>query len=235
MKQVPRFAAVIGTLAVMALGPPLAGADTTWTKISTDYNANIAIPSLGLTGSTAVVAWTQETGPLTSDLNAVAFTTSPTQDVIGAASSKVADGLGADRLHARALPGSRRRPAADLQRHPLDHDRRPAERHGDDAPQPRRQLGGALRRLGVELRPDDRACSRARPRSSRATPRRASRSSTRPWPTRRGRRIRTCSPSSAAAAATSRGWRSTAPAISGSRGTRTRPGRRACTCSSSTP
>jgi hypothetical protein len=92
VKFATRIAALMTTLAVMAALAPLAGADTTWTKISTDYTANIAIPSLGLTGTTAVVAWTQETGPSTSDLNAVSFTTSPTQDVIGAASSKVATG-----------------------------------------------------------------------------------------------------------------------------------------------
>ena len=69
-----------------------------WTKISTDYNANIVVPSLGLTGTTAVVAWTQSTGPSTVDLNAVSFTTSPTQDVIGAAQSKVLTGWAADRL-----------------------------------------------------------------------------------------------------------------------------------------
>ena len=91
-------------------------------------------------------------GPSTSDLNAVSFTTSPTQDVIGAAQSKVLTGMGADRLHPRALPGSRRRPAADLQRHPLDGHRRSAERHGDDAPQSRRHVGAALRDLGRELR-----------------------------------------------------------------------------------
>ena len=92
MKVVARIAAVAAALAVAAVGAPLAGADTTWTKVSTDYTANIAIPSLGLTGTTAVVAWTQETSPSTSDLNTVSFTTSPTQDVIGAAASKVATG-----------------------------------------------------------------------------------------------------------------------------------------------
>ena len=90
MKVVTRIAAIAAALAALALGAPLAGADTTWTKISTDYNTNIVVPSLGLTGSTAVAAWTQQTSPSTSDLNAVSFTTSPTQDVIGAASSKVA-------------------------------------------------------------------------------------------------------------------------------------------------
>ena len=69
---------------------PIAGADTTWTKVSTDHNSNSVVPSLGLSGSTAVVAWTQETGPSSSDVDAVSFTTSPTQDVIGGASSKPA-------------------------------------------------------------------------------------------------------------------------------------------------
>jgi hypothetical protein len=90
VSAVTRVAAVAATLAVIAVGSPVASADTTWTKISTDYAANIVVPSLGLTGSTAVVAWTQETGPNSSDLNTVSFTTSPTQDVIGAASSKAA-------------------------------------------------------------------------------------------------------------------------------------------------
>jgi hypothetical protein len=90
VSAVTRIAAVAATLAAVAVAAPVAGADTTWTKISTDYAANIVIPSLGLTGSTAVVAWTQETGPNSSDLNTVSFTTSPTQDVIGPASSKAA-------------------------------------------------------------------------------------------------------------------------------------------------
>jgi hypothetical protein len=92
VRAVTRIAAVTATLAALALGTPAAGADTTWTKISTDYTANIVIPSLGLTGTTAVVAWTQATSPSTTDLNAVSFTTSPTQDVIGAAQSKVLQG-----------------------------------------------------------------------------------------------------------------------------------------------
>ena len=85
MTRLMRIAALAAVVVAAAVGVPAAGADTTWTKISTDYNANIAIPSLGLTGTTAVVAWTQETSPSTSDLNAVSFSTSPTQDVIGAA------------------------------------------------------------------------------------------------------------------------------------------------------
>jgi hypothetical protein len=92
VKHAMRIAVLAGTLAALTLGAPAAGADTVWTKISTDYAANIATPSLGLTGATAVVAWTQETSPSTDDLNAVSFTTSPTQDVIGAAQSKVLQG-----------------------------------------------------------------------------------------------------------------------------------------------
>jgi len=90
VRGVTRIAAVAAAMAALAVGSPVAGADTTWTKVSTDFNANIVIPSLGLTGTTAVVAWTQETSPSTSDLNTVSFTTSPTQDVIGPASNKAA-------------------------------------------------------------------------------------------------------------------------------------------------
>ena len=63
MKALTRIAVVAVTLAALVAGAPAAGADTTWTKISTDYNANIVVPSLGLIGTTAVVAWTQQTGP----------------------------------------------------------------------------------------------------------------------------------------------------------------------------
>ena len=90
MRGVTRIAAVAAVLAACAAGAPSAGADTTWTKVSTDYSDNTVVPSLGLTGATAVVAWTQQTGPEASDLNTLSFTTSPTQDVIGAASSQVA-------------------------------------------------------------------------------------------------------------------------------------------------
>jgi hypothetical protein len=89
VKGVTRGVAVAGVLAAIAICAPLAGADTTWTKISTDYNANIVIPSLGLTGTTAVVAWTQETSPSTSDLNAASFTPSATEDAAGLVQTKV--------------------------------------------------------------------------------------------------------------------------------------------------
>jgi hypothetical protein len=85
-----RIAAVAAVLAVLVAVVPAAGADTTWTKVSTDYAGNVAVPSLGLTGATAVVAWTQQTGPDASDLDAVSFATSPTQDVTGASSYQVA-------------------------------------------------------------------------------------------------------------------------------------------------
>ncbi|MDX6618201.1 MAG: hypothetical protein QOK36_587 [Gaiellales bacterium] len=90
MKARARSAALAATLALLAAGVPAASADTTWTKVSTDYASNIVVPSLGLTGATAVVAWTQQTGPDSSDLDTLSFGTSPTQDVIGAASSQAA-------------------------------------------------------------------------------------------------------------------------------------------------
>jgi hypothetical protein len=107
VKGLTRLAALAAVLVATAAGGPAASADTTWTKISTDYAANIVVPSLGLTGTTAVVAWTQQTGPDASDLNTVSFTTSPTQDVIGAASTKAATGWSEiDYTHALvAAPG----------------------------------------------------------------------------------------------------------------------------------
>ena len=90
MKHVRSVAAVAAALVALTVSTPIAGADTTWTKVSTDYNANSVVPSLALAGSTAVVAWTQQTGPDSNDVDAVSFTTSPTQDVIGAATSKPA-------------------------------------------------------------------------------------------------------------------------------------------------
>ncbi|MDX6571336.1 MAG: hypothetical protein QOC86_492 [Gaiellales bacterium] len=91
MRVPARFAAFAAMVAVVLVAAPAAGADATWTKVSTDYSANIVVPSLGLTGSTAVVAWTQQTSPSTQDLDTVSFTTSPAQDVIGRAESKVAE------------------------------------------------------------------------------------------------------------------------------------------------
>ncbi|MDX6561147.1 MAG: hypothetical protein QOD65_961 [Gaiellales bacterium] len=66
-----RIAVVAAATAAVGLVAPGAGADTTWTKVSTDYASNIVAPSPGLTGTTAVVAWTQQTSPSTSDLNTV--------------------------------------------------------------------------------------------------------------------------------------------------------------------
>jgi hypothetical protein len=100
-----RIAAVAATLVMLAVGAPAAGADTTWTKVSGDYNANIVVPSLGLTGTTAVVAWTQATGPLTQDIDTVSFTTSPTQDVVGPSASKAAQAWASlDYTHALFTP-----------------------------------------------------------------------------------------------------------------------------------
>jgi hypothetical protein len=105
VKALARITVVTATLAVLVVGSPAAGADTTWTKVSTDFNANIVVPSLGLTGTTAVVAWTQATGPSTADINTVSFTTSPTQDVIGPAAGKAAEGWGSlDYTHALFTP-----------------------------------------------------------------------------------------------------------------------------------
>ena len=181
VKVLARIAVVAATLAALAAGAPAAGADTTWTKISTDYNANIVVPSLGLTGTTAVVAWTQQTGPCTAD-----HRHGQLHDLADA---------GRDRRRGHARPRWAGRQldythalfpppggglAAGVLRHPLDHHGRPADRGAHDAPQRRRQLGPAVRRLGLELRADHRRALGRHAVRRRATPRRASRSSTRP-------------------------------------------------------
>lgn len=105
MRGVKCIAVVVAALAAMVVGLPAAGANTTWTKVSTDSNANIVVPSLGLNAGTPVVAWTQQTSPSTTDINTVSFTTSPTQDVIGAVASKAAEGWAqVDFTHALFTP-----------------------------------------------------------------------------------------------------------------------------------
>ena len=235
MRRATRIAAIAATLAAVAVGAPFAGADTTWTKVSTDYNANIVVPSLGLVGTTAVVAWTQQTSPSTQRHRHRQL-----HDLADAGRDRRRgqqgrDGVGVARLHPRALPAARRRPAAGLRGHPLDQLRRSADRAAHDTPQRRRHLGSAVRRLGRRAAAPWTAVPAARFRWSRASGTGASSSSTAPWLTRPARPTRTCSRSSAAAAAISRSSRSTARATSGSRGTRTRRAPRACTCSSSTP
>ena len=183
-----RIAVVTATLAALAVGAPAAGADTTWTKVSTDYNANIVVPSLGLTGTTAVVAWTQETSPST------------TRSRRGQLHDLADAGRDRRRDQPRSLTGWAQidythalfpAPGGGLQ---LIFNGIHSTTTGDPlnamATTLRNADGSwarAVRGLGLELRARRPACSRARPRSSPATPRRASRSSTRPSPTRPGR------------------------------------------------
>ena len=72
--------------------PTVASADTTWTKISSDYFSNITIPEIGVLGSTAVVTWEQDTSPSTEDIVSDTFVTSPANDVANGVPGKVADG-----------------------------------------------------------------------------------------------------------------------------------------------
>ena len=92
MRGAKRIAAVAAVLAVVAAVVPAAGADTTWTKVSTDYAGNNVVPSLALSGPGAVLAWAQRTGPNTTDLNTLTFTTTPTADVIGGVNVPVIQG-----------------------------------------------------------------------------------------------------------------------------------------------
>jgi hypothetical protein len=68
-------------IAVALLVPSSASADTTWTKISSDYFSNITIPEIGILGSTAVLTWEQDTSPSTQDIVSDTFQTSPANDV----------------------------------------------------------------------------------------------------------------------------------------------------------
>ena len=92
MARRTRMRAMAAALTAVAVLPGVAGADTTWTKISTEFASVSIVPSVGLVGPTAVVAWTQQTSVTATDLNALSFTTSPTQDVSGQASSPVVQG-----------------------------------------------------------------------------------------------------------------------------------------------
>src|SRR3954447_20848292 len=76
--------------AVVAAMPSSALADTTWTKVSPDYNSNIMVPGLGVTGTTAAVAWNRETAPNAANLETVSFRTTPTQEVVGPTNATVA-------------------------------------------------------------------------------------------------------------------------------------------------
>jgi hypothetical protein len=79
-------------IAVALLVPSSASADTTWTKISSDYFSNITIPEIGILGSTAVLTWEQDTSPSTQDIVSDTFQTSPANDVANGVPGKVADG-----------------------------------------------------------------------------------------------------------------------------------------------
>ena len=72
--------------------PASAMADTTWTKISSDYASNITVPEMAVLGSTAVVTWEQDTSPTTADILSDTFQTSPANDVANGVPGKVAEG-----------------------------------------------------------------------------------------------------------------------------------------------
>jgi hypothetical protein len=78
--------------AALALGAPTASADTTWTKISSDYSSGITVPEMSILGSTAVVTWEQDTSPTTEDIVSDTFQTSPANDVANGVPGKVVEG-----------------------------------------------------------------------------------------------------------------------------------------------
>ena len=79
-------------IAVLALLPGDAAAGTTWTKISSDFSSSIAVPTVGILGTTAVVTWEQDTGPETADLVSDTFQTSPAHAVANGVASKIVTG-----------------------------------------------------------------------------------------------------------------------------------------------
>lgn len=60
-------------LATLVLGAGSAAADTTWTRISTNFDSNIVVPALALDGSNAVAAWGYRVGPNNERIEAVTF------------------------------------------------------------------------------------------------------------------------------------------------------------------
>ena len=150
MRGATRIAAVAATLVMLAVGAPASGADTTWTKVSGDYNANIVVPFARPDGDDCRGGVDAGDGPADPDIDTVSFTTSPTQDVIGPSASKAAQAWASlDYTHALFTPpgGGLALAFAGI---PLDHHQRPADRLGDDVAQRRWQLGRAIRRLEHE-------------------------------------------------------------------------------------
>ncbi len=230
-----RIAAVAAALAALALGAPLAGADTTWTKISTDYNANIVDAvaradrldrGRGLDAGDEPVHERPERRQLhdLADAGRDRRRRAPRSltgwaqiDYTHALFPAPGGGLQLifNGIHSTTTGDPLNAMATTLRNADGSWAAPFAVSGSSSGADDRRALGHDAARRGLRH-----AGHRDLQRGRR--------------PTRRGRPTRICSPSSAAAAATRRAWRSTAPAISGSRGTRTRREPRACTCSSST-
>jgi hypothetical protein len=87
-----RLPLLVVCVCASAVIPASAMADTTWTKISSDYASNITVPEMAVLGSTAVVTWEQDTSPTTADILSDTFQTSPANDVANGVPGKVAEG-----------------------------------------------------------------------------------------------------------------------------------------------
>ena len=92
VKQSLLCAALTVSAAAFSILPAAAAADTTWTKISSDSASSITVPSVGILGTTAVVAWEQDTSSTTQDLVSDTFQTSPLHDVASGVPFTVASG-----------------------------------------------------------------------------------------------------------------------------------------------
>ncbi len=99
-----RLPLLVVCLCASATIPASAMADTTWTKISSDYASNITVPEMAVLGSTAVVAWEQDTSPSTADILSDTFQTSPANDVANGVPGKVAEGWDEVDYHQSLMP-----------------------------------------------------------------------------------------------------------------------------------
>jgi hypothetical protein len=92
LKRALHATAATALVALFAVLPAAASADTGWTKISSDLASGITIPEIGILGTTAVVTWEQDTSPSTADIVSDTFQTSPAHDVANGVPSLVASG-----------------------------------------------------------------------------------------------------------------------------------------------
>ena len=81
---------VSAALVAHAVAAGAAWADTTWTRISTNFDSNIVVPSLALDGGNAVAAWGYRVSPNNERAEAVTFRPALTGDAVSLAGPSAA-------------------------------------------------------------------------------------------------------------------------------------------------